>query len=409
MRIGYEKIKLSQFLLRFCRYARKFSVCLGLLMFKTRFRWFCLSLLVLSGGCAQKNLSGAGGQVPAQRSIAGKANGAESATKGGGIAVEAAEQPAFALSSVPMRLRCADPQGLEFIKSAGLNPVNSYLLARFAMVGGAPFPFNAELKNYFKSAGFSQFTALENSAKGVQGFVASSSQMNLVVFRGTHDLKGAISDLQFALSPSSFTSLPGGVHSGFKSSFDSISSALYQALNLKDRPDIPTYFVGHSLGAALATLAAVDGVSKGVRLAGVVSLGQPRIGNSTFSLAAERVLADKFRRYVYGNDPVPHVPPAVGSAQQVAQALIPDQLLQATLAGALQLFRFSHVGVPVSLGQANSSETAFTSDDAWDSRYWLSNVDSVKQSVLNVATPQNTLIADHGVENYLCEMLKAIR
>nr|ADN00779.1 class 3 lipase protein [Haemonchus contortus] len=84
----------------------------------------------------------------------------------------------------------------------------------------------------------------------------------------------------------------------------------FQAL----RTQYPTYDVwvtGHSLGAALASLASsyiitVNKVpSESVKL---VTFGQPRVGDTTYAMAHDDQLAFSFR-LVHWRDLVPHVPP----------------------------------------------------------------------------------------------------
>jgi hypothetical protein len=103
------------------------------------------------------------------------------------------------------------------------------------------------------------------------------------------------------------------VHTGFFESWN--ASALAPALIAAAaslaaaHPGRPLYVSGHSLGAALATVAAVD---IGARLPGVgvrlVTFGSPRVGNAAFSrfVAASTTLS---LRVTHNRDIVPSVPP----------------------------------------------------------------------------------------------------
>jgi Lipase (class 3) len=79
-------------------------------------------------------------------------------------------------------------------------------------------------------------------------------------------------------------------------------------------PDFTLYLTGHSLGGALAVLAAaemssnVDFESNGLRrsLRGVYTYGQPMVGNATFCERFQRLFTPF--RHVYGHDIVPHLP-----------------------------------------------------------------------------------------------------
>ncbi|WP_437954610.1 lipase family protein [Sorangium sp. So ce119] len=75
------------------------------------------------------------------------------------------------------------------------------------------------------------------------------------------------------------------------------------------------YITGHSLGAAMAALAAArlftDTKYGDIRrlLRGVYTFGQPMVGDAAFAARAEELLGDRYFRFVYANDIVPRLPP----------------------------------------------------------------------------------------------------
>lgn len=73
----------------------------------------------------------------------------------------------------------------------------------------------------------------------------------------------------------------------------------------------PVWITGHSLGGALATMAAArligDGVLEPEEIAGVYTFGQPRVGDAAF--AHDYALAGRHFRVVHDNDVVTRVPP----------------------------------------------------------------------------------------------------
>jgi len=69
-------------------------------------------------------------------------------------------------------------------------------------------------------------------------------------------------------------------------------------------------FGGHSLGAALAALAAMKAAANGRAVSAVYTFGMPRTGDTTFAEAYNRTLGDRTYRFVYECDVVPTVPPA---------------------------------------------------------------------------------------------------
>src|SRR5262249_58747833 len=65
------------------------------------------------------------------------------------------------------------------------------------------------------------------------------------------------------------------------------------------------FFTGHSLGAALATLAA----HRYPHTAGVYTFGSPRVGNHAFVASFNARMAQRSFRYVNDHDIVAQVPP----------------------------------------------------------------------------------------------------
>ena len=93
---------------------------------------------------------------------------------------------------------------------------------------------------------------------------------------------------------------PGAkIHRGFLREIDK----LWEPLILKDLGQIagiPVWVTGHSLGAAMATLAAMRHPFEGV-----VTFGSPRVGRGLDGAFQ----ASGHRRFVNGSDPVPRLPP----------------------------------------------------------------------------------------------------
>ena len=88
----------------------------------------------------------------------------------------------------------------------------------------------------------------------IQGYIAWNRNFTLVAFRGTeaesiHDI---VTDAQFAFAD--WDNLDERVHKGFRDALDLVWRQLVTAI--KPLADRPVWFTGHSLGGALATLAA---------------------------------------------------------------------------------------------------------------------------------------------------------
>lgn len=118
-----------------------------------------------------------------------------------------------------------------------------------------------------------------------------------VAFRGTSDER----DLWLDLDAVRVAEGTGEVHRGFRRALDHVWEELADRLAGR-----PAHFTGHSLGAALATLAA----ARHAETRSLFTFGSPRVGDRDFS-ASLRIPA---YRVVNNTDFVPHLPPPLGYA-----------------------------------------------------------------------------------------------
>ncbi|RCN30532.1 triacylglycerol lipase [Ancylostoma caninum] len=80
-------------------------------------------------------------------------------------------------------------------------------------------------------------------------------------------------------------------------------------------------FTGHSLGGALATLAAARAARQGLRPGNkilVYTFGAPRVGDSTFAANFNRIIPNCYR-VVFRHDIVPHLPPCTKAPNMYGQ------------------------------------------------------------------------------------------
>jgi len=140
--------------------------------------------------------------------------------------------------------------------------------------------------------------------RGTECYVVWQADWVLVAFRGTEgdQWSDILTDVKFQQVPWQ----AGHVHGGFLDAVRTVEPKLTKALN-RLAAGRTLWFCGHSLGAALATLAA--DLYGGTRA--VCTFGSPRIGDSTFATAFTRKFADRSLRYVNSHDVVTHVPPPV--------------------------------------------------------------------------------------------------
>lgn len=126
-----------------------------------------------------------------------------------------------------------------------------------------------------------------------------------VIFKGTASLYDALTDLNTGVK-GSHTGLP--VHQGFYYAFDSVLIELRQFIGgLKGISSI--HCVGHSLGGAVATLAADWIKSRSSMRVNLYTFGSPRVGLSMFArTCTSRLSPDNIYRVNHTTDPVPMLP-----------------------------------------------------------------------------------------------------
>ncbi|MCA9314113.1 MAG: hypothetical protein H6806_06515 [Planctomycetes bacterium] len=109
----------------------------------------------------------------------------------------------------------------------------------------------------------------------------------------------------------------GRRHAGFHRGLTVTGSGSYDWEALKAElvakqaadPALRLWITGHSLGGALATLAALDLLrTTHVPLQGVATFGQPRVGDGAWATSARNALGDRYLALAAAHDPVPHLP-----------------------------------------------------------------------------------------------------
>jgi triacylglycerol lipase len=149
------------------------------------------------------------------------------------------------------------------------------------------------------------------------GFVLASAQMNIIVFRGTQTAIEWLNNLYARQIP--FTERQSGqyfgkIHEGFINNYLRIVEPIPKDIAGQLDPTLPCYVTGHSLGAALAVLCALDLAVNLPDLAPQLQLYSyacPRVGDPTFArLHAQRV--PNSYRVVNLADAIPILPPTEG-------------------------------------------------------------------------------------------------
>jgi len=150
----------------------------------------------------------------------------------------------------------------------------------FAQISALAYKDGKEAFDGFRQLGFeSEFFDCDGS----QAYVLFGKNDLILAFRGTqpNELKDIIADIRIKLVPSS--SGNGKVHRGFKGALDKIWPNIEPILIMnKKKKNI--YFTGHSLGAAMATLAAgrCSRLINTPQPTGLFTYGSPRVGSKKY-------------------------------------------------------------------------------------------------------------------------------
>jgi triacylglycerol lipase len=140
----------------------------------------------------------------------------------------------------------------------------------------------------------------------------------IVAFAGSDPLK--INDwiTDFRALPS-----PENTHTGFETAVAASWPLIAAAIAARPAAESAVVFTGHSLGGALAIIAAQRSMREpGVQATAVYTFGSPRPGGSQFAGAYTPALGDRTYRLVHGNDVVSTVPPSItGIFQHVGRCI----------------------------------------------------------------------------------------
>jgi triacylglycerol lipase len=164
-----------------------------------------------------------------------------------------------------------------------------------------------EIDTHFRRWGMS-VQIVDVSHYDVQALLIGGDGFALVTFRGTQPTvpRDWLDDLAIAHVPGPFG---GRVHDGFSSCVHSAWEAVSKFGRQAVADGHELWLSGHSLGAAMATLAAARFIEDGVTVTGVANFGAPRAGDAQFADTLDKHLGDKIWRVVNNADIVTRVAP----------------------------------------------------------------------------------------------------
>ena len=138
---------------------------------------------------------------------------------------------------------------------------------------------------------------------GTQAVLVSYGNNIVLAFRGTEG--DSIKDIKADAKAKTMQCETGGkIHTGFKEAFDEVIYDIGEKLKTDELKEKPLFVTGHSLGGALATVAAKK-LSHAGGIAACYTFGSPRVGNDEWI----EDIKTPIYRVVNAADCVPMLPP----------------------------------------------------------------------------------------------------
>lgn len=160
--------------------------------------------------------------------------------------------------------------------------------------------------------GFVYKNTLYDPATDLQGFIGyiHNEKKIYIAYRGTSSYYNWMNDLEVRLvSYKTYPECQCKIHNGFyKSALNIKNQTLDSLIELKkEYPAYEIIVTGHSYGAAVSQIVAMELIKEGIKLE-VYNYGQPRIGDKKYASFVNNKLI-QYWRFTHNKDIVPHLPP----------------------------------------------------------------------------------------------------
>lgn len=202
-----------------------------------------------------------------------------------------------------------------------------------------------------------------------QGLVIKHRDYITAAFRGTDEVADWLDN--FNAYPVEHV-FGGKVHRGFQGALEDIWPKMKEAIRdeqptERNTPRLPIWITGHSLGGALAVLAASEMIVVDEPFFGVYTFGQPRVGDRNFARVYNVEAAFRTFRFQNNADLVTRVPARV--------------------------MGYSHVGRFVYISEQG--------DLSEDKGFWYTFLDTMRSAVSDLLEAGLEGIKDHAMPEYL--------
>ena len=246
---------------------------------------------------------------------------------------------------------------------------NAYWMARlakkvYAKENASDKPNESKILENLQSedSKFDKVTGFNKSS--AQGMVASHEKYIAVVFRGTDEMADWLDNINAFSTKVLF----GAFHRGFYQSVQDIWAPMDDEIKrLQGIEKRPVWFTGHSLGGAMAAIAAAMFVHEDRPFSGVYTFGQPRCMDRDTCRIFNMEAKDRFHRFQNNNDIVTRIPS--------------------------RLMGYSHVGRCIYI----SEEKELHSSPGW----WFKFLDSVDGALEAIKENGFDGVEDHDMAKYL--------
>ena len=151
--------------------------------------------------------------------------------------------------------------------------MKTQLLLEFANIAQTTYDNPKYSRAKFKALGYNIIKFFD--INGAQAYLLTNGTITVLSFRGTEvtEKSDVLADIKFGKI---IEACGGKVHAGFKGEINKLWTSIITTL--ADIPD-NIYVTGHSLGAAMATIAAGRMHSK---VKALITFGSPRVGNQEY-------------------------------------------------------------------------------------------------------------------------------
>lgn len=259
------------------------------------------------------------------------------------------------------------------------------------------------------------FEATITTKNRMQVLYAEHDDHVVLAFKGSTGFGDYFSNATYMMIGKADTGLPGKVHKGFFDTMDSGWPALLGVIQKAFATGKPVVFTGHSLGGAVAQLAALKvHDKKGLTATSLYLFATPRVGNQVFADAYVDVYGPVSFRINNGMDITPRMPPAAGTEQVAKEAILSlfgegglgIDILSGILDLCLELADYTQAGGEFWIDPQGYLQGLAEDEIALDTEYW--SIATAMFEGWSVAEVTASLPVFHDDDTHLCYQARLI-